>query len=78
MVLGLRCYILLCVFRRGGGDFLARGNVRNESSAGIGIGNKYSFGSSIWLLFAVMPSFTKEIFEISLSYFDVPIGKCTP
>ena len=43
---------LTVVFWRGAGDILAWGNMQNESSASIGVGSKYLFGSSIWHLFA--------------------------
>ena len=39
MVLGLMVLYSIRAFRRGAGDILARGKVRNESSASFGVGN---------------------------------------
>ena len=51
MVLGFKVLYIFIMCRRGAGDILARDKVRDESSAGIAMGDKHSFGSTIWLLF---------------------------
>ena len=50
MVLGFKVLFVIILLRRGAGDILASDEVRNASSAGIGIEDKHSFGSTIWLL----------------------------
>ena len=70
---------VIIVCGRGAGDILTAGvNVRNERSAGIDMGDKHSYGSTIWLLFTKVPSFTKDIsLQVNLLYFGLSIGKCT-
>ena len=51
MVLGFNVLFIIIVCSEGAGDILARDEVRHESSVGIGMEDKHSFGRTIWLLF---------------------------